>query len=135
MLGRGVQNVSHIVSQLALWFFPLFSMIMNSTKNFRTLAYQEDPPLGTCFSSQKRIFSKKNKEGISQYWEDFSVLKIHQYWKDFLVLRGYLVTEDISIPRGAQYWGYLRSSIKYDTTILVKYFQKNIFPEQMIWSF
>ena len=62
---RGVQNVSNIDSHLALWFFPLFSTIINSTKNFRHLAYQEHPPLVTTFWTQKyKGFSKFIKENI-----------------------------------------------------------------------
>ena len=62
---RGVKNVSNIDSNLALWFFPLFNTIINSTKHFRHLAYQEHPPLATPFRTQKyKGFSKFIKEKI-----------------------------------------------------------------------
>jgi hypothetical protein len=62
---RGVQNVSNMDSHLALWFFPLFSAIMNSTTIFRNLAYQKHPPLVTTFCTRKyKGFSKFIKENI-----------------------------------------------------------------------
>ena len=66
---RGVQNVSNMDSHLALWVFPLFSTIINSTKNFRHLAYQEHPSLAIPFRTQKyKGFSKGGRDlGKSLY--------------------------------------------------------------------
>ena len=86
MPSRGVQNVSNMDSHLALWVFPLFSTIINSTKIFRHLAHQEHPPLVTPFRTRKyKGFSKfimeKNCRPAFQffYFKTICLTKLHQW--------------------------------------------------------